>query len=39
MSDYLLAVATILDGEPACTCVDTDRGTDTLGCPSHDEDA
>lgn len=21
---------------PSCTCVDTLRGTDTLGCPTHD---
>ncbi len=36
MSDYLLTVAARLDREPDCTCVETDRGTDTLGCPTHD---
>jgi hypothetical protein len=36
MSDYLLTIAAQLNGEPECRCTDTDRGTDTLGCPSHD---
>ncbi len=36
MSDYLLTYAAQLDREPRCTCVSTDRGTDTLGCDRHD---
>jgi hypothetical protein len=39
MSDFLLALAAQLDAEPECRCVETDRGTDTLGCPLHDEAA
>jgi hypothetical protein len=27
-----------LDREPECRCVETQRGTDTLGCPAHDLD-
>lgn len=36
MSDYLLAVAAALDVEPPCSCVDTLRGLDRDGCPTHD---
>lgn len=36
MSDYLLAVAAALDAAPPCSCVQTDRGTDTFGCDHHD---
>lgn len=35
MNDTTLALADWLDREPFCTCVETARGTDTLGCEMH----
>ncbi len=36
MSEFLLTYAAQLDGETECRCVETDRGTDTLGCDRRD---
>lgn len=37
-TEVALALAQAYDDcpDPECRCVSTDRGTDTLGCPSHD---
>lgn len=39
MSDSLLTYAAQFDGEPACRCTTTDKGTDTLGCDRHEQPA
>lgn len=35
MTDHITAIAADLDREPDCRCVETDWGTDTLGCAMH----